>query len=107
MVVARESPTRRVCRVFPSRARGHVCASYSAHAARACDSVQKITVVFRPMPGVAHTFGSDAAKEIHFSLDHIANSARRARDEIMVEWHALFMAKFIRYKKGRGRTGDL
>ena len=35
------------------------------------------------MPGVAHTFGSDAAKEIHFSLDHIANSARRARDEIM------------------------
>lgn len=30
-----------------------------------------------------------------------------ARDEIMVEWHALFMAKFIRYKKGRGRTGDL
>ena len=44
--------------------------------------MQKITVVFRPMPGVAHTFGSDAAMEIHFSLDHIKNSAARAQDEI-------------------------
>ena len=35
------------------------------------------------MPGVAHTFGSDIYKEIHFSLDHIRNSAPRARDEIL------------------------
>ena len=35
------------------------------------------------MPGVAHTFGSDIYKEIHFSLDHIANSVARARDEIL------------------------
>ena len=35
------------------------------------------------MPGVAHTLGSDIFKEIHFSLDHIVNSAPRARDEIL------------------------
>ena len=35
------------------------------------------------MPGVAHTFGSPTHKEIHFSLDHIRNSAARARDEIL------------------------
>ncbi|PSS29643.1 hypothetical protein PHLCEN_2v2791 [Hermanssonia centrifuga] len=35
------------------------------------------------MPGVAHTFGSEIYKEIHFSLDHIQNSASRAKDEIM------------------------
>lgn len=46
-------------------------------------SVEKITLVFRPMPGVAHTFGSELFKEIHFSLDHIRNSAPRARDEIL------------------------
>lgn len=34
------------------------------------------------MPGVAHTFGSELFKEIHFSLDHIKNCAPRARDEI-------------------------
>ena len=34
------------------------------------------------MDGVAHTFGSDINKEIHFSLDHIRNSAARAKDEI-------------------------
>jgi hypothetical protein len=45
--------------------------------------VEKITLVFRPMPGVAHTFGSDLFKEIHFSLDHVQNSASRARDEIL------------------------
>ncbi len=35
------------------------------------------------MPGVAHTFGSDIYKEIHFSLDHIKNSEARAKDEIL------------------------
>jgi hypothetical protein len=34
------------------------------------------------MEGVAYTFGSHSEKEIHFSLDHIVNSAFRARDEI-------------------------
>ena len=34
------------------------------------------------MPGVAYTFGSEIYKEIHFSLEHIHNSAPRARDEI-------------------------
>ena len=35
------------------------------------------------MEGVAHTFGSHKQKEIHFSLDYIKKSAKRARDEIM------------------------
>lgn len=35
------------------------------------------------MDGVAHTFGSNTHKEIHLSLDHIRNSAHRARDEIL------------------------
>lgn len=35
------------------------------------------------MEGVAYTFGTKTHKEIHFSLDHIKNSAKRARDEIM------------------------
>ena len=48
-----------------------------------CRRVEKITLVFRSMPGVAHTFGSELFKEIHFSLDHIKNSAHRARDEIL------------------------
>jgi hypothetical protein len=34
------------------------------------------------MPGVAHATGTAHNKEIHFSLDYIANSASRARDEI-------------------------
>lgn len=34
------------------------------------------------MPGVAHTTGSEIYKEIHFSLEHIVNSAARAKDEI-------------------------
>ncbi|KAI0673710.1 plant basic secretory protein [Trametes maxima] len=46
-------------------------------------NVQCVTLVLRPMPGVAHTFGSPTHKEIHFSLDHIRNSASRARDEIL------------------------
>ncbi|KAJ6541837.1 hypothetical protein B0H19DRAFT_1174874 [Mycena capillaripes] len=35
------------------------------------------------MDGVAYTFGSQTEKEIHFSLDHIVNSASRARHEIL------------------------
>ncbi|KAI0095217.1 plant basic secretory protein [Irpex rosettiformis] len=45
-------------------------------------NVEKILLVLRPMDGVAHTFGSDIYKEIHFSLDHIRNSSARAKDEI-------------------------
>ncbi|OBZ79902.1 hypothetical protein A0H81_01455 [Grifola frondosa] len=45
--------------------------------------VERIYLVLRPMPGVAHTFGSPTSKEIHFSLDHIVNCASRARDEIL------------------------
>jgi len=41
-----------------------------------------ITLVLRPLDGVAHTFGSHTSKEIHFSLDHIKNSEKRAKDEI-------------------------
>ncbi|KAI8990579.1 plant basic secretory protein [Trametes punicea] len=46
-------------------------------------NVKCISLVLRPMPGVAHTFGSTTHKEIHFSLDHIRNSQSRARDEIL------------------------
>lgn len=46
-------------------------------------SVQSITLVLRPMDGVAHTFGSSTHKEIHFSLDHIQRSAARAKSEIL------------------------
>ena len=46
------------------------------------DSVETIQLILRSMPGVAHTTGSDINKEIHFSLDHIANCASRAKDEI-------------------------
>jgi hypothetical protein len=35
------------------------------------------------MEGVAYTFGTNKQKEIHFSLDYIKRSAKRARDEIM------------------------
>ena len=34
------------------------------------------------MPGVAHTMGSDVYKEIHFSLEWIAQNVDRAKDEI-------------------------
>ncbi|KAI0334356.1 plant basic secretory protein [Cubamyces sp. BRFM 1775] len=46
-------------------------------------NVQCVTLVLRPMDGVAHTFGSPTHKEIHFSLNHIRNSQSRARDEIL------------------------
>ncbi|KAL0951752.1 hypothetical protein HGRIS_008424 [Hohenbuehelia grisea] len=45
--------------------------------------VHSIQLVLRQMPGVAHACGSRTAKEIHFSLSHIVNSASRARDEIL------------------------
>ncbi|PPQ64295.1 hypothetical protein CVT26_002178 [Gymnopilus dilepis] len=45
--------------------------------------VKQILLVLRPMDGVAYTFGTQSHKEIHFSLDHIKRSAKRARDEIM------------------------
>ncbi|KIJ65043.1 hypothetical protein HYDPIDRAFT_27774 [Hydnomerulius pinastri MD-312] len=45
--------------------------------------VQSITLVLRSFEGVAYTFGSHTDKEIHFSLDYIAGSASRARDEIL------------------------
>ena len=35
------------------------------------------------MEGVAYTFGCDKQKQIHFSLDYIKGSAKRAHDEIM------------------------
>ena len=35
------------------------------------------------MDGVAVMFGTQSHKEIHFSLDYIKGSAKRARDEIM------------------------
>ncbi|TFK56765.1 plant basic secretory protein, partial [Heliocybe sulcata] len=46
-------------------------------------NVETVLLVLKPMPGVAYTFGSDTVKQIHFSLDHIVNSADRARHEIM------------------------
>jgi len=45
--------------------------------------VEQISLVLRPMKGVAHTLGSKTQKEIHFSLDYIKSSAKRAHDEIM------------------------
>lgn len=35
------------------------------------------------MNGIAYTFGTHTDKEIHFSLDHIRNSAQRAKEEIL------------------------
>ncbi|KAF8913224.1 hypothetical protein CPB84DRAFT_1841612 [Gymnopilus junonius] len=46
-------------------------------------TVSQILLVLRPMDGVAFTFGTQSHKEIHFSLDYIKRSAKRARDEIM------------------------
>jgi hypothetical protein len=43
----------------------------------------QILLVLRPMDGVAVTFGTQSHKEIHFSLDYIKGSVKRARDEIM------------------------
>lgn len=46
--------------------------------------VTQITLVLRSMPGVAYTVGTgDGVKEVHFSLDYIAQSRNRARDEIL------------------------
>jgi len=44
--------------------------------------VETVVLVLRSMPGAAHTSGADIYKEIHFSLEHIANNASRARAEI-------------------------
>ncbi|KAJ7762401.1 hypothetical protein DFH07DRAFT_814263 [Mycena maculata] len=66
--------------------RAAVLASFNyLYATPACapTNVASIVLVLRPMAGVAHTFGSHTEKEIHFSLDHIVNSAGRARDEIL------------------------
>ncbi|KAJ7146282.1 hypothetical protein C8R44DRAFT_757070 [Mycena epipterygia] len=73
--------------VHPATAlRAAVLASFEwLYATPACapTNVLSILLVLRPMDGVAYTFGSHSEKEIHFSLDHIVNSAARARDEIM------------------------
>ncbi|KAF7970876.1 hypothetical protein HWV62_22700 [Athelia sp. TMB] len=45
-------------------------------------NVERITLVLRAMDGVAYTTGSHTHKEIHFSCDHIMNSAPREKDEI-------------------------
>lgn len=44
--------------------------------------VETITLVLRSFDGVAYTSGTHVDKEIHFSLDYIAGSAVRAKDEI-------------------------
>ncbi|KAJ7110333.1 hypothetical protein C8R43DRAFT_1160169 [Mycena crocata] len=66
--------------------RAAVLASFEwLYATPACAPTNVLTIllVLRPMDGVAYTFGSHSEKEIHLSLDHIVNSASRARDEIM------------------------
>jgi len=45
--------------------------------------VEQISLILRSMEGVAYTCGSLNQKEIHFSLDYIKKSAKRAHDEIM------------------------
>jgi hypothetical protein len=46
--------------------------------------VQRIEVVLRAMDGVAHAFGDDEHKQIHFSLDYIGKQTpERARKEIV------------------------
>ena len=45
--------------------------------------MQTVLLVLRPMEDVAaHATGSEMAKEIHFSCQHIVNSADRCADEI-------------------------
>ncbi|KAI6120722.1 hypothetical protein EDD16DRAFT_1705636 [Pisolithus croceorrhizus] len=44
--------------------------------------VKTITLVLRSFDGVAYTFGTHVDKEIHLSLDYIAGSVPRAKDEI-------------------------
>ncbi|KAF9486422.1 plant basic secretory protein [Pholiota conissans] len=46
-------------------------------------NVKQISLILRSMDGVAHTTGSKAHKEIHYSLDYIKATKHRARDEIM------------------------
>ena len=46
-------------------------------------SVEQISLVLRSMEGIAYTCGGEKQKEVHFSLDYIKKSAKRARDEIM------------------------
>jgi len=46
-------------------------------------NVSSVTLILRDFDGVAHTCGSDSAKEIHFSTRHIQASESRARDEIL------------------------
>lgn len=43
--------------------------------------MQNVLLVLRPMDGVAHTFGSETHKQIHFSLDYIANTASGGRSK--------------------------
>ncbi|KAJ7103028.1 hypothetical protein B0H15DRAFT_810656 [Mycena belliarum] len=66
--------------------RAAVLASFQwLYATPACapTNVRAILLVLRPMDGVAYTSGSHTEKEIHLSLDHIVNSAARARAEIL------------------------
>lgn len=44
--------------------------------------VKTITLVLRSFDGIAYTFGTHVDKEIHLSLDYIARSTPRAKDEI-------------------------
>ena len=55
-----------------------------------CPPVRSVTLILRPMKGVAYTTGTELDndhKEIHFSLDYISNVSsnpqNRQRDEIM------------------------
>ncbi|KAA1467785.1 plant basic secretory protein [Dentipellis sp. KUC8613] len=49
---------------------------------RAPKHVETIQLILRPMDGVAYTTGTHTAKQIHFSCNHIVNSAQRAPAEI-------------------------
>ncbi|KAF2089570.1 plant basic secretory protein [Saccharata proteae CBS 121410] len=65
---------------------------YSAHAE--IPPVRSITLILRPMPGVAYTTGLDIDndhKEIHFSTDYIASIplARRQREMLGVLRHEM------------------
>ncbi|KAI3621976.1 pbsp domain protein [Moniliophthora roreri] len=51
---------------------------------KAPTNVESILLVLRPMEGVAYTTdGTECTKEIHFSLQHVVNSQKRCKDEIM------------------------
>jgi len=45
--------------------------------------VNKIILILRCFDGVAYTCGTHTDKEIHLSLDYVARSVSRARDEIL------------------------